>query len=90
MKKFLHILLILCLNINIISCKKQDEISTSPQNLTLLGRSDGKGVDLVITGDGFKLKQLDTFHTAAQNITNFIFDYSDNISKHKAVGMYID
>ena len=84
MKIILYILLISCLNLTIISCSKKDETTTSPQNVTLLGRSDGKGVDLVITGDGFKLDQIDTFHTAAQNIMDFIFDYSDNISKHKS------
>ena len=84
MKIILYILLISCLNLTIISCSKKDETTTSPQNVTLLGRSDGKGVDLVITGDGFKLDQIDTFHTAAQNIMDFIFDHSDNISKHKS------
>ena len=99
MKIILYILLICCLNLTIISCNKKDEqehrhqlsfenmlqdIPTSPQNVTLLGRSDGKGVDLVITGDGFKLDQIGTFHTAAQNFVNFMFDYSDNISKHKS------
>ncbi len=99
MKIILYILLICCLNLTIISCSKKDEnehkhqlsfenmlqdIPTSPQNVTLLGRSDGKGVDLVITGDGFKLDQIGTFHTAAQNFVNFMFDYSDNISKHKS------
>ena len=99
MKIILYILLICCLNLTIISCNKKDEnehrhqlsfenmlqdIPTSPQNVTLLGRSDGKGVDLVITGDGFKLDQIGTFHTAAQNFVNYMFDYSDNISKHKS------
>ena len=99
MKIILYILLICCLNLTIISCSKKDEnehkhqlsfenmlqdIPTSPQNVTLFGRSDGKGVDLVITGDGFKLDQIGTFHTAAQNFVNFMFDYSDNISKHKS------
>ena len=58
----------------------------SSQNVTLLGRSDGKGVDLIITGDGFKVDQIDDFRTAAQNIMDFIFDHSDNISKHKCGG----
>ena len=99
MKIILYILLIWCLNLTIYSCGKKDEqehkyqlsfenmlqdIPTSPQNVTLLGRSDGKGVDLVITGDGFKLDQIGTFHTAAQNFVNYMFDYSDNISKHKS------
>ena len=99
MKIILYILLICCLNLTIISCNKKDEqehrhqlsfenmlqdIPTSPQNVTLLGRSDGKGVDLVITGDGFKLDQIGTFHTAAQNFVNYMFGYSDNISKHKS------
>ena len=88
MKIILYILLICCLNFTIISCNKKDEqehrhqlsfenmlqdIPTSPQNVTLLGRSDGKGVDLVITGDGFKLDQIGTFHTASQNFVNFMF-----------------
>ena len=99
MKIILYILIIWCLNLTIISCGKKDEqehkyqlsfenmlqdIPTSPQNVTLIGRTDGKGVDLVITGDGFKLDQIGTFHTAAQNFVNFMFDYSDNISKHKS------
>ena len=56
----------------------------SSQNVTLQGRSDGKGVDFIITGDGFKVDQIDDFRTAAQNIMDFIFDHSDNISKHKS------
>ena len=43
------------------------------QNVTLQGRSDGKGVDFVITGDGFKLDQLDDFRIAVQNYVDYFF-----------------
>ena len=56
----------------------------SSQNVTLQGRSDGKGVDLIVTGDGFKVDELDDFRTAAQNYIDYMFAYDDNISNHKS------
>jgi hypothetical protein len=56
----------------------------SSQNVTLQGRSDGKGVDLIVTGDGFKVDELDDFRTAAQNYIDYLFEYDDNISNHKS------
>jgi len=55
----------------------------SSQNVTLQGRSDGKGVDLIVTGDGFKVDELDDFRTAAQTYIDYMFAYDDNITNHK-------
>jgi|LULL01.1.fsa_nt_gb hypothetical protein len=55
----------------------------SSDNVTLQGRCDGKGVDLVITGDGFNAGQMDSFYTAAQSYIDYMFAYDDNITNHK-------
>ncbi|MDP7038549.1 MAG: M64 family metallopeptidase, partial [Myxococcota bacterium] len=51
--------------------------------ITLQGRTDGQGVDLVILGDGFSLNEMTYFKEQVLRIANTIFTES-TIAKHAA------
>lgn len=58
--------------------------SSSGGTTTILqGRSDGKGVDLVITGDGFTTADQATFNTAVDNYLTFHFGYNSVLTAQK-------
>ena len=46
------------------------------------GRSDGKGVDLVLTGDGFTASEQSALLTVAHNFNQYMFDEA-TVAKHK-------
>lgn len=49
----------------------------------LYGRDDGKGIDLVIIGDGFVEDEMDRFRDRAQETANYMLNYDPKLSKHK-------
>lgn len=56
--------------------------SVTPSNETLHGRTDGKGLDLVIVSEAFTSSDLGKFHTAADEIANHILTYNDTMKLH--------
>jgi hypothetical protein len=60
----------------------QTTTSTSSYNVeTLTGRTDGKGLDLVITGDGFTESNLDSFKVAVREFVSFMGNYDPLLEK---------
>jgi hypothetical protein len=56
--------------------------TTSPYNVeTLFGRTDGKGIDLVIIGDAFTESDMDLFKAAASELTDYLFSYEPLFKK---------
>lgn len=49
----------------------------------LYGRGDGKGLDYVIIGDGFKIDQMPKFRTLAKEYADFILDFDPKIRLQK-------
>lgn len=50
---------------------------------TIKGRTDGKGVDYVIIGDGFQEDELGLFEQKAQEFTDYILNYDPVLSMQK-------
>ncbi len=51
--------------------------------VTLQGRGDGIGADLVIIGDGFTQNQMSKFHQAVDDYVDFMFEYEPEFKDHK-------
>ena len=51
---------------------------------TIKGRLDGKGVDYVIIGDGFKKDELELFYQKANEFSEYILNYDPVLSKQKS------
>ncbi|MDH5693503.1 MAG: M64 family metallo-endopeptidase [Gammaproteobacteria bacterium] len=49
----------------------------------LQGRSDGKGIDLVIIADAFTASEIPTFQTKAQEVVDKIFSYNTTLTLQK-------
>ena len=56
-------------------------LSSSGNSRTLKGRADGKGVDLVVVGDGFTAADKDKFFAEVEKLNSTMFN-KDAISKH--------
>jgi hypothetical protein len=50
---------------------------------TIKGRTDGKGVDYVIIGDGFKKDEIELFHQKAEEFSEYILNYDPVLSMQK-------
>jgi hypothetical protein len=56
--------------------------TTSQYNVeTISGRTDGKGLDLVITGDAFTERDLASFKTAAREFAEYLSSYDPVLAK---------